>query len=78
LQDLHREAGYLEARVRLGVENTGPGQAVAAFDFDCGPVATVGGVAFEGNRGSFELAQLIEQLDFGPGKRYYESGVRKR
>ncbi len=77
LQDLHREAGYLEARVRLGVDVGPAGGAVVSFAFECGVVARVGGVAFQGDRGPFESAQLVALLDFGPGERYYEAGVRR-
>ncbi len=77
LQDLHREAGYLEAQVRLDVDRPDSGHAVVAYDFACGAPATVGSVAFEGGLGPFAAADLVARLSLGPGARLWQSAVRQ-
>ncbi len=77
LQELHQSEGYLDARVRLDVESTDTGEARVAYEFECGEPALVGGVAFQGDRGPFDSARLVEQLRLGPGRRYDETAARR-
>ncbi len=77
LQDLHREAGYREARIRLDVDHADSGQAIVTYDFDCGRPATVASVAFDGDLGPFSQAELAERLPVGAGARLWESAVRE-
>lgn len=77
LEELHVEGGFLDYRVRLEVTDAGEGRVAVVYRMDCGVLATVGDVAFEGDLGPFGPADLIELLEAAPGRRYQLPALRR-
>ncbi len=77
LKDVHREAGFLEARIRLAVDSDDRGDAVVAYEFECGAPATVYSVVFDGDLGALTPEVLFERLSIGRETRLDEPAVRR-
>ena len=78
VQDLYRERGYLEARVRVRVdEHPARKRATVVFQLDSGPRATVRRVLFDGEITPFSSEALSARLRGAPGATYEASVVRQ-
>jgi outer membrane protein insertion porin family len=76
LQDMHFEAGYREARVRLDVSREPGVGATVGYQIECGAVATVGSVAFEGGLSALSPDELAELVSLGVGDRFADAFAR--
>jgi outer membrane protein insertion porin family len=71
LEEQHREAGYLDARVQVQVRpGEGPQGVVVAYRVVPGPRTLVGEIEWVGDLGTFSASELEEQLRAGPGEPY--------
>lgn len=78
LQDLYRERGYLEASVRVRVdEDTERKRARVTFRLESGPRARVGRVLFDGDLGPYSGEDLSARLRARAGSGYDEATVRR-
>ncbi len=66
LQDLYRDAGFMEAEIRLQVRRRSQDSSTVTFVVECGPRTRVGSVRFEGDLGPFRPAELMEELKVQP------------
>lgn len=71
LQDLLAERGYLDAGVRVDVDEHAEDRTTTVrFRVASGEPATVGAIAFDGDLGPFAPSRLLEPLRGKPGARY--------
>jgi outer membrane protein assembly complex protein YaeT len=78
LQELYEAQGYFDADVVLSVDVDEEKKRVdVVYRVDAGERARVSDIRFEGDRGPFSAAQLIERLRVEPGEPYRQSAVRE-
>ncbi len=72
LKDLYRDSGYLEANVRVGVEEAvAPAhEAVVVYRVESGPPALLGEVGFTGDLGPFTAEELRRRSGLEVGDHY--------
>jgi outer membrane protein insertion porin family len=77
LQDLYRDHGYFEPDVRVHVDTDATTQRAAViYQVQSGPRSTVSEIRFQGDITPYQPADLIKQLDIGPGDPFAERAVR--
>lgn len=77
LQDLYRDHGYFEPDVRVHVATDAVTlRATVTYQVQSGPRSTVSEIRFQGDITPFQPADLIKQLDVGPGDAFSERAVR--
>jgi len=78
LQDLYRSEGFLEASVRLAIdEDETRRRARVQFDIEAGRPASVSTLSFEGELGELDPATLREVLRLREGGRYRRRSERE-